>query len=193
MASVNAGDGTGSPDHPDLSGPDGADALARLYDAHARDLYRYLARRLDPSTADDLVAQTFLVAWERRRRYRPDRASARAWLYGIATNLLRHHARAELRGLRAIARDNGRAQRRPAGHRGRGPGRRRSAGPQAVRRAGPAAGGGTRRTAAGRLGRAGPDRGAEALGVRVGTVRTRLHRARTALRGCLTSEEGNHD
>lgn len=45
MASVNGGH------HPDLSGRDGGAALTRLYDDHAEDLHRYLARRLDPATA----------------------------------------------------------------------------------------------------------------------------------------------
>src|SRR5438094_767503 len=80
------------------------------YDSYARELHRYLARRLDVSTADDLVAQTFLVAWEQRARYRPDRAGPRAWLYGIATNLLRRHARSTVRGLRAAARLGARAE-----------------------------------------------------------------------------------
>jgi RNA polymerase sigma-70 factor (ECF subfamily) len=102
MASVNGGH------HPDLSGRDGGAALTRLYDDHAEDLHRYLARRLDPATADDLVAETFLTAWQQRHRYRPDLGSARAWLFGIATNLLRRHARAEARAWHALARDGGR-------------------------------------------------------------------------------------
>jgi DNA-directed RNA polymerase specialized sigma24 family protein len=84
MARVNAG---GGGHYPDLAGRDGGSALAGLYDRHARELHRYLARRLDAATADDLVAETFLIAWQRRERYRPERGSARAWLYGIATNL----------------------------------------------------------------------------------------------------------
>lgn len=96
-------------DRPDLSGRAGGVALTRLYDAHARDLHRYLARRLDTETADDLVAETFLVAWEQRARYDPARGVARAWLFGIATNLLRRHARVEAATLRAMARDAGRA------------------------------------------------------------------------------------
>ena len=76
-------------DRPDLSGRAGGAALTDLYDTHARDLHRYLARRLDPVVADDLVAETFLVAWEQRARYDPGRGTARSWLFGIATNLLR--------------------------------------------------------------------------------------------------------
>jgi RNA polymerase sigma-70 factor (ECF subfamily) len=64
-------------DRPDLSGRAGGAVLTKLYDSYARDLHRYLARRLDPVAADDLVAQTFLVAWEQRARYDPDRGTAR--------------------------------------------------------------------------------------------------------------------
>jgi RNA polymerase sigma factor (sigma-70 family) len=85
-------------------------ALTKLYDEHARDLHRYLARRLTPVAADDVVAETFLVAWEQRRRYDPARGVPRAWLFGIATNLLRRHARTEAATLRALARSAGRAE-----------------------------------------------------------------------------------
>jgi RNA polymerase sigma factor (sigma-70 family) len=96
-------------DRPDLSGRSGGDELTLLYDSHARDLHRYLSRRLDPTAADDLVAETFLVAWEQRARYDPTRGPARAWLFGIATNLSRRHARTEASTLRAMALDAGRA------------------------------------------------------------------------------------
>ncbi|MFI6028336.1 RNA polymerase sigma factor [Amycolatopsis magusensis] len=46
----------------------------------------YLARRVGTQTADDLVAEAFLVFWEKRGDYDPSRASAKSWLYGIATN-----------------------------------------------------------------------------------------------------------
>ncbi|OLF05153.1 hypothetical protein BLA60_37700 [Actinophytocola xinjiangensis] len=97
-------------DRPDLTGRSGGDALTRLYDAHARDLHRYLTRRLDPVSADDLVAETFLVAWERRAHYDPTRGAARAWLFGIATTLLRRNSRLEARALRAMAEQAGRAE-----------------------------------------------------------------------------------
>ena len=86
-----------------------APALTRLYDVHAGELHRYLARRLTPAVADDLVAETFLEAWQHRTRYDPGRGSPRAWLFGIATNLLRRHARTEAATLRALARSAGRA------------------------------------------------------------------------------------
>ena len=54
--------------------------------------------------AEDLVAQTFLVAFMARDRYDPPAPSARPWLYGILTNLLRGQRRAEVRAWRAQAR-----------------------------------------------------------------------------------------
>ena len=53
--------------------------------------------------ADDLVAETFLAGLAGREGYDPARADPRTWLYGIATNLLRRHFRQELRGLAATA------------------------------------------------------------------------------------------
>ncbi|MGC7095793.1 RNA polymerase sigma factor [Amycolatopsis lurida] len=47
-----------------------------------------LVRRIGEAVADDLVSETFLIAWHQRHHYDPVRAAARSWLYGIATNLL---------------------------------------------------------------------------------------------------------
>ena len=66
-------------------------------------LHRYLARRLGTSTADDLAAETFAVAFRNWDRLDPARP-VRPWLYGIAANLVRHHWRKERRMLRAYAR-----------------------------------------------------------------------------------------
>lgn len=53
--------------------------------------------------ADDLVADAFLIVWERRADRELDGDDARAWLYGVATNLLRRHVRTEETRLRHLA------------------------------------------------------------------------------------------
>jgi RNA polymerase sigma-70 factor (ECF subfamily) len=80
------------------------EAFAELYDRHAVPLYRYVSRRLGEPMADDVVADTFLAAFRRRQGYDLHRPDARPWLYGIAANLISKHRRAEVRMLRAYAR-----------------------------------------------------------------------------------------
>ena len=80
------------------------EAFAGLYDRHAAPLHRYAARRLGPGAADDIVADTFLDAFRKRRRYDRTVTDARPWLYGIAANLIGKHSRSEVRMLRAYAR-----------------------------------------------------------------------------------------
>ncbi|MGN9914471.1 RNA polymerase sigma factor [Phytohabitans sp. LJ34] len=79
------------------------EAFAAVFDRHAAEIYRYLSRRAGASAADDLTAETFLVAFRERARYDGSRPDARPWLYGIATNMLRGHHRAEVRRFRALA------------------------------------------------------------------------------------------
>jgi len=73
------------------------------FEAEFASLHRYLARRLGASAADDLAAETFAVAFRSWDRLDPERP-VRPWLYGIAANLVRHHWRKERRMLRAYAR-----------------------------------------------------------------------------------------
>jgi RNA polymerase sigma factor (sigma-70 family) len=75
-----------------------------VFDRHAPAIYRYIARRLGRDTAEDLVAETFLAAFRQRGRYDCAHADARPWLYGIATRLIGRHRREEVRFFRAIAR-----------------------------------------------------------------------------------------
>jgi RNA polymerase sigma factor (sigma-70 family) len=101
----------------DAAGPDASDDAAlitrslcapecfgALFDRHAPAISRYIARRLGPDAADDLVAETFLAAFRKRGRYDGAQADARPWLYGIATRLIGRHRRGEVRFFRAIAR-----------------------------------------------------------------------------------------
>jgi RNA polymerase sigma-70 factor (ECF subfamily) len=87
-----------------------ADSLERpsafgvIFDRHGSTLLRFLARRVDPSGAEDLLGEVFRIAFERRSTFQRDRDSARPWLYGIAANVVAKHYRSEARRLRAIAR-----------------------------------------------------------------------------------------
>ncbi|MGW2620627.1 RNA polymerase sigma factor [Streptomyces sp. NPDC001500] len=82
--------------HPELFG--------ELYQRHAAAIHRYGARRLGPEAADDITADTFLSAFRTRSRYDLSRPNAQPWLYGIAANLIGKQRRAEVRALRALAR-----------------------------------------------------------------------------------------
>jgi RNA polymerase sigma-70 factor (ECF subfamily) len=75
-----------------------------VFDRHAAAIHGYIARRLGRDAADDLVAETFLVAFRQRGGYDPAQPSARPWLYGIATRLVSRRRRDEVRFFRAIAR-----------------------------------------------------------------------------------------
>jgi RNA polymerase sigma-70 factor (ECF subfamily) len=75
-----------------------------IFDRHATVLHRYLVRRIGPDDADGLVGEVFRIAFEKRHTYDPDRPTARPWLYGIATNLVAKHRRSEARRYYAMAR-----------------------------------------------------------------------------------------
>jgi RNA polymerase sigma factor (sigma-70 family) len=80
-------------------------AFARLFDRHARAIWRYACRRAGAVAADEIVSETFLRAFARRAGYDTARADARPWLYGIATNVLREQARDDARQHREIGGD----------------------------------------------------------------------------------------
>lgn len=80
-----------------LAGPDARAGLRVLYERHFDALYAYAAGRVGRREAEDVVAEAFLVAHARRADFDPARADARPWLFGITTNLLRAHRRAERR------------------------------------------------------------------------------------------------
>ncbi|GGN85239.1 DNA-directed RNA polymerase sigma-70 factor [Streptomyces albiflavescens] len=169
---------------------DEPDAFAVLFDRYADDIHRYAARRLGTEAADDLMAETFVIAFQRRRRYDLSRPQARPWLYGIVTNLVGQHRRAEARRLRALSRVAATA-----------PGEGSGGEAMAERVADRVSAESARAALAGALAKL-PARyrdvllviawgdldyteAAEALGVPVGTVRSRLHRARSRLREAL--------
>ncbi|GAA0386284.1 DNA-directed RNA polymerase sigma-70 factor [Acrocarpospora corrugata] len=81
------------------------EAFADLFDRHAPALRRYVARRLGDALADDIVSDAFLTAFRRRAHYdTTNHPDARPWLYGIAARLISRHRRVELRFYRALVR-----------------------------------------------------------------------------------------
>ncbi|QIK62912.1 sigma-70 family RNA polymerase sigma factor [Leucobacter viscericola] len=81
--------------------------FGKLYDRHARAVFRYIASRLGAEQADDLTGETFLVAFERRERYDATFHSALPWLLGIATRLIRRRRRDEVALWRLTAASQG--------------------------------------------------------------------------------------
>jgi RNA polymerase sigma factor (sigma-70 family) len=161
------------------------EAFAAIFDRHATEIHRYAARRLGEAIAEDVVGETFLVAFRRRDRYQQAYPDARPWLYGIATNMISRHRQAEVRFYRALARTGvDPAVESPAD--------------QVLARVSAA---GERRSLAAALARLSAsdrntlllvawgglsyDQTASALRIPVGTVRSRLNRARRKVREAL--------
>ncbi|MFG2728993.1 RNA polymerase sigma factor [Streptomyces canus] len=161
------------------------DAFAELYDQCARSVYNHAFRlTADWSVAEDVMSATFMEAWRRRTSIEADGGSLRPWLLGIATNVARSHYRSNRRYRAAAGAAAGAGVAEVADHAeetaGRVDDRRRIA---------------ATLTALGSLRR--PERevlvlclwegleyadAARALGIPVGTVRSRLSRARGRLR-----------
>jgi RNA polymerase sigma factor (sigma-70 family) len=166
------------------------DAFGVLFDDHSRAVYN-LAFRLTGSwqEAEEVVSLTFLEAWRLRGRVEPDGDSLRPWLMGITVNVVRNFSRAARRHQAAMAR-------LPE------PAAVPDFADELADRLDDAAMLAAVRAAFGRLRPAEQDvvalcvwseldyvAAAEALGIPVGTVRSRLSRARRKLR-LLTAQPG---
>ena len=79
-------------------------AFGLIYDRHAATVFRFLGRRTGAEVAEGLLGELFRIAFERRKIFDTSRESALPWLYGIGSNLLLKHRRSEARRLRASAR-----------------------------------------------------------------------------------------
>jgi RNA polymerase sigma factor (sigma-70 family) len=159
--------------------------FAEIFDRHAPAVHRYLSRRIGGSIADDLTAETFLVAFRQRGRYDTGQPDARPWLFGIATNLLRHEQRAEVRQYRAFARTGV----DPAGQHSEDDVVARVVAGTAQRRLAAVLADLSERERSVLLlvawEQLSYDEVARALGIPVGTVRSRLHNARKRVRAAL--------
>jgi RNA polymerase sigma-70 factor (ECF subfamily) len=80
------------------------DAFVTLFRRHYDTVRAFAGRRVGPDHAEEVAAETFTRAFASRRSFRPLHADARPWLLGIATNVLRNHWRAEERRLAGLGR-----------------------------------------------------------------------------------------
>ncbi|MEU3786349.1 RNA polymerase sigma factor [Streptomyces sp900129855] len=81
------------------------DAFGELFDAYARSVYNHAYRLTGEWTvAEEVVSLTFLDAWRLRAKLDEDGGSLRPWLLGIATNVTRNTRRAARRHAAAVAR-----------------------------------------------------------------------------------------
>ncbi|HEX8075710.1 MAG TPA: sigma-70 family RNA polymerase sigma factor [Thermoleophilaceae bacterium] len=82
-----------------------SDRFERLYEEHAQPLLAFLVYRTgNRATAEDIMAETFERVLRARRPYDPRKGSEKTWLYTIALNRLRDHARRQAVESRAIER-----------------------------------------------------------------------------------------
>lgn len=100
-------------------------AFAELFDTYARGVYNHAFRlTADWSTAEEVMATTFLEAWKLRHRIDPEGGSLRPWLLGIATNTARNQYRSNRRHRRAAGTfSSGAALASPGARHSRGHGR----------------------------------------------------------------------
>lgn len=82
-----------------------AAAFGELYERHVRAVHSYcLWRTAAPQLAEDITATTFLETWRRRKRLDLTIESAAPLLLGVATNLMRNYWRSQRRHARALER-----------------------------------------------------------------------------------------
>lgn len=81
-----------------------AEAFGMLFERHGRTIYNYCFRRVGSwSVAEDLVSIVFLEAWRRVDKPLPS-GKELPWLFGIATNVVRNRRRSERRYAAALRR-----------------------------------------------------------------------------------------
>ncbi|MER7521460.1 sigma-70 family RNA polymerase sigma factor [Microbacterium oxydans] len=77
--------------------------FAELFDRHARAVNAFATYRIGRHAAEDVLSETFLVAFRRRADFDTDVESAAPWLLGIASRLIRRHRSVEAKHWRSFA------------------------------------------------------------------------------------------
>ncbi len=158
-------------------------AFAVLFERHHVAVRRYVTRRVGSEVGDDLASEVFTRAFRGRDRCRAEQASALPWLLGVANHVIADHRRAEVRRLKALQ-------------------HLAATGPQHVEHEDRALSGelvrGLRRLSGGDRdalllvvwGELSYEEAATALGVPIGTVKSRIARARRALAAAVDPRKG---
>lgn len=160
-----------------------ASAFEAVFERHFDAVFRFLCVRVGRDEAEDLAAEAFTLAFRARRRYRVEFPSARPWLLGIAANLAKQRARTRRRAATAMLRL--RAQEVPEVDPGEEAATRADASRQQRRLAAAFASLSPReRDVVALLVHGGltQQEAAQALGIPVGTVKSRMAKARARLR-----------
>jgi RNA polymerase sigma factor (sigma-70 family) len=160
-------------------------AFGAIFDRYYVPIHRYAAHRLDRASADDIAAETFIRALRALDRARTTDGALRAWLYSIAGNLVRDEHRRRSRARNADAR-----LRSTADHSTHDP-EDQAPDPELLRAVRSLREEEQEVLVLFAWGDLSYDEIAASTGVAVGTVRSRLHRARTQLRlslSCTTKE-----
>lgn len=76
--------------------------FSEIFERHVRPVGGYIRRRIGADAVDDVLSETFLVAFRRRASFDARWESARPWLLGIATRVVKNHRAAEARQWRAF-------------------------------------------------------------------------------------------
>jgi RNA polymerase sigma factor (sigma-70 family) len=77
-----------------------------IFDRHYESVRRYAQARVGRDAGEEIASDVFVIAFEKRATFNPRYSSAKPWLLGIASNLIRHHIRSEGTRMRALARLN---------------------------------------------------------------------------------------
>jgi RNA polymerase sigma-70 factor, ECF subfamily len=159
-------------------------SFSTVYERHLRSVALYAARRVGAELAEDVAAEVFVRAFRARRSFRPECASALPWLLGIANHVVGDHRRAEQRRLLAL-------QRLPLDPAGPAQDAAAVLAPELVQELGrlPTAYRDTLLLVV--WGELSYEEAAQALGVPVGTVRSRIARARSALARAISPGAGS--
>lgn len=78
-------------------------AFADLFERHSESVAAFIRRRVGSDAVEDVLSETFLVAFRRRADFDAAWESARPWLLGIASRIMKKHRADEARQWRAVA------------------------------------------------------------------------------------------